>query len=62
MVDKKVVLVRFGNSSRSVSFSLDGGNDREALEKAIRKVYREKFPRTLLSFKLWGLLMRPLFL
>ena len=38
MVDKKVVLVRFGNSSRGVSFSSDGGNDREALEKAIRKV------------------------
>ena len=45
MVDKKVVLVvRFGNSSRGVSFSSDGGNDREALEKAIRKVYREEIP------------------
>ena len=45
MVDKKVVLVRFGNSSRGVSFSSDGGNDREALEKAIWKVYREEIPR-----------------
>ena len=31
MVDKKVVLVRFGNSSRGVSFSSDGGNDQERL-------------------------------
>ena len=44
MVDKKVVLVRFGNSSRGVSFSSDGGNDREALEKVIQKVYREEIP------------------
>ena len=44
MVDKNVVLVRFGNSSRGVSFTSDGGNDREALEKAIRKVYREEIP------------------
>ena len=28
--------MRFGNSSRGVSFSSDGGNDREVLEKAIR--------------------------
>ena len=36
--------MRFGNSSPGVSFSSDGGNDREALEKVIRKVYREEIP------------------
>ena len=54
--------MRFGNNSRGVSFSSDGGNDREALEKAIGKCTVKKFPRTFLSFKLWGLLMCPLFL
>ena len=44
MVDKKVALVRFGSSSQGVSFSSDGGNDREALEEAIRKAYREEIP------------------
>ena len=50
MVDKKIVLVRFGNSSRGVSFSLDGGNDREALEKEIREVYPEEIPKDTLFF------------
>ena len=43
-MDKKIVLVRFGNSSRGVSFSSDGGNDREALEKEIREAYHEEIP------------------
>ena len=55
MVDKKVVLVRFGNSSRGVSFSSDGGNDREALEKAIRKVYREEIPEDTPFFQTVGI-------
>ena len=63
MVDKKVVLMRFGNSSRGVSFSSDGGNDREALEKVIRKVYRkvyrEEIPEDTPSFQT---VMCPLFL
>ena len=62
MVDKKVVLVRFGNSSRGVSFSSDGGNDERLLRRGSGKCTVKKFPRTLLSFKLWGLLMCPLFL
>ena len=37
MVDKKIVLVKLGNS-RGISFSSDDGNDREALEKEIREV------------------------
>ena len=36
MVDKRIVLVKLGNNSRGISFSSDGGNDREALEKEIR--------------------------
>ena len=47
MVDKKIVLVKLGNNSRGISFSSEGGNDREALEKEISM---KKFPRTLLSF------------
>ena len=61
MVDKKVVLVRFGNSSQGVSFSSDGENDRKARRRS-GKCTVKKFQRTLLSFKLWGLLMCPLFL
>ena len=33
------------NSSRGASFSSDDGNDREALEKEIRKVYRKEISR-----------------
>ena len=46
---KKIVLVKLGNNSRGVSFSSDGGNDQEALEKEIREVYHEEIPE-LLSF------------
>ena len=44
MVDKRIVLVKFGNNSRGISFSSDGGNDREALEKEIREVYHKEIP------------------
>ena len=42
--------MRFGNSSRGVSFSSDGGYDREALEKEIREVYCEEIPEDTLFF------------
>ena len=42
--------MRFGNSSRGVSFSSDGRYDREALEKEIREVYREEIPKDTLFF------------
>ena len=32
-------VVKLGNNSRGVSFSLDSGNDQEAFEKEIREVY-----------------------
>ena len=54
--------MRFGNSSRGVSFSSDGGNDREALEKAIRKVYREEISEDTPFLQTVGLLMCSLFL
>ena len=50
MFKKWIVLVKLGNNSRGISFSSDGGNDREALEKEIREVYHEEILRTLLSF------------
>ena len=62
MVDKKVVLVRFGNSSQGVLFPRMGGMIERLLRRRSRKCTVKKFPRTLLSFKLWGLLMCPLFL
>ena len=40
----KIVLVKLGNNSSGISFSSDGGNDREALEKEIREVYHEEIP------------------
>ena len=40
----KIVLVKFCNNSRGISFSSDGGNDRDALEKEIKEVYHEEIP------------------
>ena len=62
MVDKKVVLVRLVTAVEVFLFPRMGGMIERLLRRLSGKCTVKKFPRTLLSFKLWGSLMCPLFL